>query len=281
MSRAQTTPQLLTAINMGSAKIEMRAYGSTGAYTDYGLAKNVELLETVTPSELKADNASPLTADLKEHSATIKFDMLEQDLAKIYALRGGSSGLDTYATQAASPVTVTDEPHVLSGTSITGLVAVPLDFYNGALTLVSTITVKNASNTSAVLNTDYTISLGADGKTHIARTTGSTVLTDGGTAKVSYSYTPLANKTLSTGGKSSIGYLEVKLTNVKSISGVDRTKTYLVYKAQVQTGIDYKFPAIDSEDPLSYPVELKAYDDATRTAGDQLYKITDEQGVLA
>jgi hypothetical protein len=194
-------------------------------------------------------------------------------------LRGGSSGLDTYSTQSASAVSVTDEAHVVSGTSSTGLIAVPLNYYNGDKTIVSSITVKNAANTSAVLNTDYTISLGADGKTYISRVSASAVLTDGGTAKVSYSYTPLANKSLSSGGKHNIGYLEIKLTNLKNISGTDKAKTITVYKVQVQSGLDYKFPAGDSTDPLAYPVELKGYDDATRTAGDQLYKIVDEQGV--
>jgi hypothetical protein len=279
MGRAQTTPQLQNAITMSSAKIEMRAYGSTGAYTDLGLANGINFTEEIKPAELKSDNGSPITLDLEEHSATVKFDLLEQDLTKIYALRGGASGLDTYATQAATPVTVTDELHVLNGTVSTGLVAVPLDYKNGANTLVTSITVKDNADTSAVLNTDYTISLGSDGYTRIARTTGSTVLTDGDTAKVSYTYTPLANKSLSSGGKSTIGYLEVKLTNVKNIAGTDKTKSILVYKAQVQTGLDYKLPAADSTDPWAYPVELKAYDDATRTAGDQLFKIVDEQGV--
>jgi Rieske Fe-S protein len=279
MSRAQTTAQLLNSVTMGSAKIEMRAYGSTGAYTDLGLASNIQVTETITPAELTPDNASPITVDLKEHSVTIKFDMLEQNLTNIYALRGGASGLDTYATQAASPVTVTDEEHVLTGTAPAGMVAVPLTYKNGDGTIVTSITVKDHDDTSAVLGTDYTLSLGSDGYTYIARISSSTVLTDGDTAKVSYTYTPLANKSLSSGGKSTIGYLEVKLTNLKSISGSDKAKTILVYKTQVQTGLDYKFPAGDSTDPLSYPVELKGYDDATRTAGDQLYKIVDEQGV--
>jgi len=279
MARAQTTPQLLNSVTMGSAKIEMRAYGSSGAYTDLGLASDIEFEETVTPAEIKADNGSPITVDLKEHSATVKFDLLEQDLAKIYALRGGSGGLDSYATQTASSTAITDELHTLSGTSITGLTAVPLNHSNGDKSVVTLITVKNGAGTSAVLNTDYTISLGNDGITYISRMSASSILTDGGTAKVSYTYTPLANKSLSSGGKSTIGYLEVKLTNLKNISGTDKAKTITVYKVQVQTGLDYKFPAGDSDDPLAYPVELKGYNDATRAVGDQLYKIVDEQGV--
>ncbi len=274
MARAQTTPQLLNAVTMGSAKIEIRPYGSTGSYTDYGLASNVEFTETITPAELKADNASPITVELEEHSATVKFDMLEQDLAKIYALRGGAAGLDTYTTQAAEAVTVTDEPHTLTGTKM-----VALDFRNGDGTEVSTIVVTDASANAAVRNTDYVIVVGSDGKTYIGRVAGSLVLADGEGVLVDYSYTPLASKSLSSGGKSTIGDLDVKLTNIKNIGGVDKTKTITVYKMQVQSGLDYKFPAGDSSDPLSYPVELKGYDDATRTAGDQLYKIVDEQGI--
>lgn len=274
MSRAQTTPQLQNSITMGSAKIEIRAYGSTGAYTDYGLASGIEFTETIETAELKADNGSPIALDLKEHSATIKFNMLEQDLSKIYALRGGSSGLDTYATQAAEAVPVTNEAHTLTGTT-----AVALDHYNGAGTVVTSVTVTDKDSNAAVQNTDYVLTVGADGKTYIARVAASTVITDGDGVLVDYTYTPLANKSLSSGGKSTIGYLEVKLTNLKNIGGTDKAKTILVYKGQIQSGLDYKFPAGDSTDPLAYPVEIKAYDDALRTAGDQLYKITDEQGV--
>jgi len=274
MARAQTTPQLLNSVTMGSAKIEMRAYGSSGAYTDLGLASGIEFTETITPAEIKADNASPITVDLQEHSATVKFDLLEQDLAKIYALRGGSGGLDTYDSQAAEAVTVTNEPHTLTGTQM-----VALDYANGDGSEVGSIVVTDASSNAAVRNTDYVITIGSDGKTYIGRVAASTVISTGEGVLVDYTYTPLANKSLSSGGKSTIGYLEVKLTNLKNISGTDKAKTITVYKVQVQTGLDYKFPAGDSTDPLSYPVELKGYDDATRTAGDQLYKIVDEQGV--
>lgn len=274
MGRAQTTPQLLNSVTMGSAKIEMRAYGSTGAYTDLGLASGIEFTETITPSELKADNASPITVDLQEHSVTLKFDMLEQNLTNIYALRGGANGLDTYASAAAEAVTVTDEVHTL-----TGVTGVRLNYKNGAGTIVTSVTVTDDDNNAAVQNTDYVLYVDGEGYTCIARVSGSLVIDDGEGVKVDYTYTPLANKSLSSGGKSTIGYLEVKLTNLKNISGTDKAKTIIVYKCQVQTGLDYKFPAGDSTDPLAYPVELKGYDDATRTAGDQLYKITDEQGV--
>jgi len=276
MARAQTTPQLLNSVTMGSAKIEMRAYGSSGAYTDLGLASGIEFTETITPAELKADNASPITVDLQEHSASLKFDMLEQNLANIYALRGGSNGLDTYAVTAATAVTVTDEPHTLTGTNI-----VWLDHQNGAGTEVTAITVTKKPSGALTRNTDYVITVGPDGRTGIARIDPAGVggLLTGGGVLVDYTYTPLASKSLSSGGKSSIGYLEVKLTNLKNIGGSDKAKTITVYKTQVQTGLDYKFPAGDSTDPLAYPVELKGYDDATRVAGDQLYKIVDEQGV--
>jgi hypothetical protein len=259
---------------MGSAKIEIRAYGSTGAYTDYGLASGIEFTETIETAELKADNGSPIALDLKEHSATIKFNMLEQDLTKIYALRGGSSGLDTYDTVAAEAATATNEAHVL--TAVTG---VRLNYKNGDGTIVTITAATDNAGTTAVLGTDYVKYVDGEGYTCVARVAASTVLTDGDTIKVTYSYTPLASKSLSSGGKSTIGYLEVKLTNLKNISGSDKAKTILVYKGQIQSGLDYKFPAGDSTDPLAYPVEIKAYDDATRTAGDQLYKITDEQGV--
>lgn len=274
MTRAQTTPQLQNAITFGSCKVEYRAYGSDGAFTDLGLGTGIEVTENVTPAELKPDNASPLSIDLAEHSATMKMDMWELDFTKIYALRGGSSGLDNYTTQAAEAVTVADEPHTFGSSGI-----VWLDHKDGDGSAVASVVVKYDTSSTATLNTDYSIVVGADGKTGIARVASSTNIAADEAVLISYSYTPLASKTWSTGGKSTIGFIELKLTNVKSISGVDKSKIITIHKAQVQTGLEMKFPAGDSSDPVAYPLEMKAYDDATRTAGDQLFSVYDEQGV--
>jgi hypothetical protein len=274
MSRAQTTPQLQNAITFGSCKVEYRTYGSTGAFTDLGLGTGISVEETVETAELTPDNGSPLALDLKEHSCTFKMNMWELDFAKIYALRGGASGLDTYGTVAASSATATNEEHVLSG--VTG---VRLNYRNGDGSIVTITAATDAAGTTAVLGTDYVKYVDGNGFTCVARVAASTVLTDGDTIKVTYSYTPLASKTWSTGGKSTIGYIELKLTNVKSINGSDKSKVITIHKAQIQSGLNLEFPAGDSSDPVEYPLEFKAYDDATRTAGDQLFSVSDEQGV--
>jgi hypothetical protein len=274
MARAQTTPQLEDAITFGSAKVEMRAYGSTGAYTDLGVGTGIEVEETITPATLEPDNASPMVIDLSEHSVTFKMNLWELDFTKIYALRGGSSGLDSYSTQAAEAVTVTDERHVLTGTT-----GVRLDNRNGAGTVVTSVTVTSATDTACSQNTDYVLYVDGEGYTCIARVGNSTNLPSGNNAKIDYTYTPLASKTWSTGGKSDLGYIELKLTNVRSISGSDKTKIITIYKAQVTSGLVMKFPAAKDSTPLEYPLEMIAYDDATRTAGDQLFSVVDQQGV--
>jgi len=273
MSRAQTTAQLENAITFGSAKVEIRAYGSTGAFTDLGIGTGIEVDETVTPATLDPDNASKMVIDLAEHSIGFKMNLWELDFAKIYALRGGSSGLDTYGTQAAAPVSITTEQHVLTGTGF-----VPLNFKNGDNSEVGSIVVVDSTDQACARNTDYIIGIDGNGWTSIARVAGGKI-TDGEIAKVSYSYTPLASKTWSTGGKSSIGYLELKLTNVRFIGSSDKTKIVTIYKAQVSSGLKLKFPAAKDSTPLEYPLEMIAYDDATRTAGDQLCSVVDQQGV--
>jgi hypothetical protein len=274
MARAQTTPQLEDAITFGSAKVEMRAYGSTGAYTDLGVGTGIEVEETITPATLEPDNASPMVIDLSEHSVTFKMNLWELDFTKIYALRGGASGLDKYSTQAASPTTATAEEHVL-----TGVIGVRLNYKNGDGSLVTISAATDAAGTTAVLGTDYIKYIDGNGYTCVARVAASTVLTDGDTIKVTYTYTPLASKTWSTGGGSDLGYIELKLTNVRSIGGVDKTKVVTIYKAQVTSGLTMKFPAAKDSTPLEYPLEMIAYDDATRTTKDQLFSVTDQQGV--
>jgi hypothetical protein len=194
--------------------------------------------------------------------------MMELYMDNIYSLRGGA---DTKTPTAASPVTVTDELHTL-----TGVVGTRLNFKNGANTIVSTVSVKDSADGAAVINVDYVLYLDSAGYTCIARVSGSTVITTGEVAKVTYTYTPSASVSLSSGGLTTITPQIVRLTNVDAAG---KKFEITVYSAISQKGISMKFPSDDSEKSLVVPFELMGEIDSTRTAGDQLFKIVDEQGV--
>lgn len=262
----QTSVQNTDTIKFGSAKVEAGA--AVGSLTNLGLAANIEFSEEYDLIELVPDNAPKIPKGKKNHRATVKFDMWEVNMDNVYLLRNGG---DTKTPVAASPVTVTDELHTLTGVS-----GVRLDHKNGAGTIVSTISVKDSADGACVLNTDYVLYVDAAGYTCIARITGSTTLTSGEVAKVTYTYTPNASIDLSTGGLQTITPQIIRLTNVDTAG---KKFEVTVYKATNQKGISMKFPADDSDKNLTVSFELKGEVDTTRTAGDQLFKIVDEQGV--
>ncbi len=264
MVNYQSTVQNVNAIKFGSAAIEV---GETvGTLINIGAATGIEFEETFTPIILKPDNAPEVQVGVREHYATVRFDLWEIDLSNLYMMRGG---IDTYDTTAASPVSVTDEAHTLDGTEF-----VRLNYKNGDGSEVTSITVTDASTNAAVRNTDYVLAVDPSGYTCIARVAASSVIADGEGVLVDYTYTPLASNTLSSGGKNTISPRVVRLTNTNALGKIFRIT---IYAAKNQNGINLTLPADDSEDVVKPPIELKGIVDPTRTAGDQLFEIYNEQ----
>ena len=265
MPTYQTTAQDEDTIRFGSAKIEVGT--SSADLQDLGLVSGVAIKEDYTLVELKADNGAPITKGNKEHTVSLSFEMWELDLTKLALIRGG---LDSTGSVAATPVTVTNEALTLTGTT-----AKKLAFKNGDGSEVGSIVVTDASSNAAVRNTDYVVSVDSAGYTTIARVAASTVIGTGEGVLVDYSYTPLANKTMSSGGLSTIAARYVRVTNINSAGKKFQID---IYKAKVVGGLDFSYPADDGDEPLKPKIEMKGEYDTTRTAGDQLFKITDEQG---
>ena len=141
---------------------------------------------------------------------------------------------------------------------------------------MASISVKDISNNDAMRNTDYVIAVDASGFTCIARIAGSSVISDGETVKVNYTYTPNASVTLKSGGKTSISDRVVRITNTD-----ENGKKFQItlYKGTVNEGQNIEFPADDGDDPAMPHLKMKGVLDVSRTAGDQLFEIYDEQGV--
>lgn len=262
----QTSAQKTNSIRFGSAKIEV---GKTVEdLVDLGLATSVEFTEEYEPITLKPDNGPEFIVGIKEHTATVKFEMWELDLSNLALIRGG---IDSYDTVEGTLSTATAEEHVL-----TGVEGVRLNFKNGDGTLVTISEATDAAGTTAVQNTDYIAYLDSAGYTCIARVSASDVLTDGDTIKISYGYTPAESIKLSTGGLNTVNPRVVRLTNKNSLGKIFQIT---VYAAKNQGGIELQLPADDADEPLKPTIELKGTLDVTREAGDQLFEIYDEQGV--
>lgn len=266
MVNYQTTTQKPTSIRFGSAKIEV---GDTvGNLTNLGLATGIEFNEEFEVVVFKADNGPEINGPVKNHYAKVKFELWEVDLTNLHLIRGG---MDLLTPTTGTEQTVTDELHTLSGTGL-----VRLNFANGNGTEVSITAVKDSTNATAERNTDYVVGVDSAGYTVIGRVSASSVIADGEAVKVTYKYTPNASVKLSSGGLNTVNPRVVRLTNTNSLG---KKFQITVYAAKNQGGIELKLPADDADEPLKPTIELKGIVDPTRTLGDQLFEILDEQGV--
>jgi hypothetical protein len=264
MVNYQTTVQKPTAIRFGSAKLEVG--DDVGSLTNLGVATGIIFTEEFEVVVFSPDNGPEINGPVKNHTATVKFDMWEVDLENLHMIRGG---IDLITVVAGDPVSVENEPHTLTGTGL-----VRLNYKNGDGSEVGSIVVTDASSNAAVRNTDYVIAVDASGFTCIGRVAASTVITSGEGALVDYSYTPNTSVTFSSGGLNTISPRVVRLTNTNAAGEEFRIT---VYAAKNQGGIELALPADDGDEPLKPNIELRGIVDPTRTAGDQLFEIYDEQ----
>lgn len=261
---AQTTVQRTAAVRLGSAKVEVG--DSVAALVDLGAMRGVQIAESFDKVSVESDNAGTLREYIKNQRVAITGQMIEIDLDSFNKIRGG---IDTYSTVAGGATPVTDEQVVLSGTLLKRLAN-----KNGDGTEVTAIVVTDLTGvTTYVLNTDYVVALDAAGYTVIARIAGGSI-GDGDTVLVDYSYTPATSKILSSGGKHTISPKVVRLTNTDA-NGKKLQVT--VYYATVEEGITLEFPSDEADDVMVSPINMVGKVDVSRTVGDQLYEILDEQ----
>lgn len=265
---AQTTAQNSKTLRAGSVKVEAGA--DIGSLINLGAFRgNVTFEEAWEEVTAMSANAGELARRIRNHRCSVAGDAFEVNPANLNMLRGG---IDTYAAQAAASVNITDEAIILTGT-----VAKRLRYKQAAAgTECASIVVTGAGGTPTyVRNTDYVITVDAEGYTCIARVAGGTIA-DGATVMVDYQYTPAANVTLKSGGKVVIAPKVVRLTNVD-----ENGKRFMItiYKAYNSQGIRLEFLEDESGEFTVIPLRFEGTKDVSRAAGDQLFEILDEQGV--
>lgn len=285
----QTAAQHQNSIRIGSAKIEVGP--TVDDLIDLGLAADVEFKESFTPIIFKPRNAPEEQVGVQDHVVSVKFNMWEIHLKKLYMLRGGMDSL-TYSSLASQ--SVENELHTLNGVESTRLnnkngedTEVTIEKITTGLALLGTNSGQYILTADcmlfemvkglAVRDVDFLVTVDSGGYTRIARIAGSAILQDGITALVNYTYTPVANVKMTSGGFESISSRVVRLTNTNQDG---KRFQITVYNAKNQGGIELKLPADDDDKTASVPIELKGVVDTTREAKDQLFEILDEQGVL-
>lgn len=293
MGLSQTTVQNQKAVQIGSAAMYYST-DSGSSFTNLGVGDTFAYSEEITPLDSEPDNGiAPERADgVASQSVTITGNLWETDLAKIQAIRGG---IDTITTTAGSAVSgasqviasgdwAYDVPFELEGQNASGL--------------VQTITsVTGSVNGALVVRTDYVSAKNSNGKWGIAVTDSSTVTTLAQTITVVYGYTPAATTTVSTGGLTAASRVWMRLVNrttAKADAAVAAeltiavgatyydTAQYDFYYCIVNAGDSVAFPDKNNTNPvIKFPLSVMGENDPTRTAGDQLFKRTKFNALIA
>ncbi len=165
---SQTSVQHAETIRFGSAKFEMGA--NVGALVNVGAIRNGAFEYTFDKVEVKSDNAGVIKQAVTNERASLSGDLMEINFTNLGSFY---SGVLTAGTTVGAPVAVTDEVHVLTGTTDTNLT-----YQMGAGTEVGSIVVKNAAGTTTyVRDCDYVVSLNPAGQTAIARAYPTAIVT--------------------------------------------------------------------------------------------------------
>jgi len=263
---AQTTVANVNAIKLGSAKMEVGL--DVGSLQDLGAMTGLKFVETLTDYTIDSDNAGQVAVGVSGQTIAITGTWLEPDMTKLNIARGG---IDTYATVTGASTPVVDEL-----VTVVGSIGTRVLNRDATGALPTAITVKHTTGSPTyVLGTDYYTGQDASGYLVIIRKVGGAI-TDGQILKVGYTYTAATAKTLKTGGKRAMAYRVVKLTNTNSAGKVF---SVLFYKARIKKGIELTYKSDEATEANGMPIEIEAVKDVTRTAGDQLCYIYDEQGV--
>ena len=265
---SQTTIQKSGAVKLGSAKVEVG--DAIGSLVNLGAMRGISLSESWDKVEVESDNAGTIKDYIKNQKVAITGSLIEIDLEILDEIRGG---IDSYSFVAGSPTPVTDEEITLYDTDLVRFL-----HKNGDNTEVTTIVVtsNDATPVARTLNTDYVIAVDPAGYTCIARIDGGAII-DGDTVLVDYSYTPNVSKKLTSGGKKTISPKVIRLTNTDEN---DKKLQVTVYYSLVEEGITFEFPSDEAEDVMVAPINMVGKVDVTRTIGDQLYEIIDEQSIV-
>jgi hypothetical protein len=257
------------AIRIGSAKLEV---GETvDSLVDLGAMNDVQFQESYTIVKIMAGNVGQIKKKIKDHQATVSGNWLEPNLTRLNLMRG----IDNYSTVAGTPVSAGTQTVLAGEWAMKQFI--PFAGKNADGTVPTSISVAASTSGALTEDTDYTIGQNEKGDWGIIITNDTKVTTENQNITITSSYTPAAAKVLKTGGNTVLESRVVRLTNTNEEGKIFRIT---VYKAEAEQGISLPFPNDDADDPMATHVSLTGSCDTTRAAGDQLFEIYDEQGIL-
>lgn len=285
MAQNQTTVKDQKAVQIGSAAVEYSADGGS-SFVGLGVGDSFAFTENITVLDASPDNGDTpdLLDGIAEQDVQITGQLWEYDLDKINALRGG---IDTKTSVASSPVTGAEQVVAAGNWSFDTPILLTGQNQDGTAPTINSVT---GSTDGAGAADDFdTVKIG--GKWYVVPRDGTNFATESQSLTIDSDYTPAASESLSTGGKTTTGKVQMKLINrvaatadaadaaanagVSAGDAIYRTTEYLFYSCKLNAGQAITFPSKDDTNPvLRYNLDMLAEQDASRTVGDQLYKVT-------
>ena len=263
---AQTTVQNSNTIKFGSGKFEV---WNGASYVNLGAMNGIVFNETWDQIVIKGDNVGEIKKKTSNHKCSVAGDIIEIDLANLNLIRGG---IDIYAPVAGAIVNGASQLIVSGDWEYNDFI--PFAHQNGDKTIIVITSVTGATDGALTAETDYFLVKRDDGIYGIIIKDSVAVTVEAQNVTIVYAYTPNASKTLSSGGKTVITPYKLKVTNTNE-AGQDFMIE--VYKGSGNSGIVLTLQPDDSDAPNIIPIVIEGVLDATKSAGDQLFKITDEQ----
>lgn len=268
-----------SAQRWGSCKIE---YGSDGInWTSLGIARGVTFEETIETTVIQADNGPDIVDKIGNQSAMISFNWLEPYLPTLNAIRG----IDSLSVTSA--VATTDTDIYTTGQKAKGDVIWLQN--NGASDTLPSISKVKSVDTGGSCDTysatddymvvdDTSVSPRRRGIALIPTAAGGDYL-DTEALKIKYVYGAIQARKLTSGGKATLNSKYYRLTNKYiNSSGVTKYMYIVIYSGSIESGLNMAFKSSNEADGLlEVPVSIKATLDTSRSVGDQLFYIEDQQ----
>ena len=268
--RAMTEVKCPGAIRIGSAKFEVG--NDVDSLVDLGTMENVVFEESWTEIRRIGGNVGEISREIRDHMAALGGDLVEVELENLSKFRGG---IDEYSATPGTKVSGADQVINAGAWAYNKFIKIEHQNSDGSEITVNAVT--GGTDGLLAANTDYYVGQNDKGEYGIFVIDSATVTTIDQAITIDYDYTPNASKTLKSGGKTVISPKVVRITNYNAN---DKKFEITVYKAYNSQGIRISLPNYNDDATAVCPIRLQGVRDESRTLGDQLFIIVDEQGVL-
>jgi hypothetical protein len=275
----------------GSGLVEIAAYDAAAvaalaastagtdsiSWKNIGSVEALALKEDMVSTQLKGDNALE-EKYVSEQKLTVSFNQREAASEDVRTILRGAFDVSGTPVAAAQVVGYTGQAYAANETAADTFYPFTMQNGNGAVPTTISI-VQDAAVTPVTLaaGTDYTVTKanGLWGVTFIAGGDYDPTKTEA----LTYTYTPYASQTTYSGGKTTLPYVMIRITNTDEDGKLVR---FWAYKGAIDGGWDLAFKKDDDADPIvPNPVSMTfILDTSIATLGKQLWKWYQDRGIL-